>query len=315
MLCAVGSGTGRSLALKAIVTGNLGTATNVFTFDAPTTTFINTFNLAASANVIVTLFGTNFGAQPTGMDIRVGTTSCICSSWKSSSQAECRVPDGLGAATTVAATVSDVVGTALFGFTYDSPVITRSNRMNGPSTGGSSLTLFGMNFGVYDGTASIRIGGRICTTVAWFTGTKMLCRLPPGTGLAQNVDVPVSANIGTQYIAITYDSPVVTYIGTPNGPTVTGRVTTVNGVNFGTLDATATVLVGGTAAQSVTYVSATTLNIQRAAGSGRDKDVLTIVDGLVHKAVAGFTFDAAVITVMVSDRTVIMSGSNALPPI
>jgi hypothetical protein len=72
--------------------------------------------------------------------------------------------------------VAAVVGTLAGRFTYDSPVITQASSANGPTSGGFSLTLSGVNFAMSDvsTTASLQLP-LDCSTSTWSTGTSVVC--------------------------------------------------------------------------------------------------------------------------------------------
>ena len=72
------------------------------------------------------------------------------------------MPNGSGAAKSTLVTISAVVGTRLKVFTFDPPVVTFLNSVNGPSTLGGSVTLAGSNFGGIDQTPSVRIAATSC---------------------------------------------------------------------------------------------------------------------------------------------------------
>ena len=79
---------------------------------------------------------------------------------------------------------------------------------NGPTTGGSTLTVSGNNFGpIADSNQYVSIGGTRCTTSSWVAATSMRCEQPAGTGTAEAVTVSTNSNLmfGTLLSAFTYD--------------------------------------------------------------------------------------------------------------
>ena len=88
--------------------------------------------------------------------------------------------DGTGVAKTTPATIASLIGTNFIAFSYDSPAITFINRMNSPTSGSASVTMYGFNFGLYSHSGTVRVGQTKCSTTAWFTGTKMLCQVNLG---------------------------------------------------------------------------------------------------------------------------------------
>jgi hypothetical protein len=78
---------------------------------------------------------------------------------------------------------------------------------NGPTTGGSTQTLTGLNFGLTDSSLSMSIGATPCTTSSWVSVTSLRCEQPAGTGAAEAVTVSTNSNLmfGTLLSAFTYD--------------------------------------------------------------------------------------------------------------
>ena len=84
-------------------------------------------------------------------------------------------------------------------------MVTSLMAANGPTTGGSTQTLSGMNFGSTDSTPSMSIGEIPCTTLSWTTATRMMCTQPAGTGAAKLVTISVSGLTVNSYDWFTYD--------------------------------------------------------------------------------------------------------------
>jgi len=84
-------------------------------------------------------------------------------------------------------------------------MVTSLMAANGPTTGGSTQTLWGSNFGSTDSTASMSIGATPCTTLSWVTTTSLMCRQPAGTGAANAVIISISTVVGTLLSSFTFD--------------------------------------------------------------------------------------------------------------
>ena len=77
---------------------------------------------------------------------------------------------------------------------------------NGPTTGVSTLTVSGNNFGpIADSNQYVSIGGTRCTTSSWVAATSMRCEQPVGTGAANAVIVSIAAVVGTLLRSFTFD--------------------------------------------------------------------------------------------------------------
>ena len=87
------------------------------------------------------------------------------------------------------------------------PVLTSLGTVNGPTTGGSTLTVSGMNFGTADMSPTLSIGAAQCTTSSWMSATSMVCRLTGGGG-EQATATAIVASLTSTFLAysFTYDS-------------------------------------------------------------------------------------------------------------
>ena len=83
--------------------------------------------------------------------------------------------------------------------------MTFARDANGPTTGGSTLTLSGTNFAPIDTSPSMSIGATQCTTSSWISTTSIICRLPAGTGVQTMVTVSSAFLTGTFPSGVTYD--------------------------------------------------------------------------------------------------------------
>ena len=80
----------------------------------------------------------------------------------------------LGSANVVQTIVTGLAGTAFLVLTFDAPVITRIVEMNAPA-GSATVSIRGANFGSYDTTASVAIGGKLCSSLVWNSNTAVTC--------------------------------------------------------------------------------------------------------------------------------------------
>ena len=83
--------------------------------------------------------------------------------------------------------------------------MTFARDANGPTTGGSTLTLSGTNFAPIDTSPSMSIGATQCATSSWTSTTSIVCTLPAGTGRLSNVTSCVASQIGALPGSFTYD--------------------------------------------------------------------------------------------------------------
>jgi hypothetical protein len=296
VMCGVAPLGGKANAVRTNVASLSGTSPMAFTYDSPIMSHVHTPNAPACGKLAVTVSGSNFGAT-SGAGVRIGETACVTSIWISDTSLACDVHNGVGFARTTTTTLSEVAGTALSFFSYDQPVVTYLEAFNAPTTGFTSMTLYGTNFGLYDASNSVRVGETRCLTYAWFTDTKMQCEVAPGLQSARNAVIESTITLGTGVFAFSYNSPVVSFLANPNGPTSGGHTMTVSGTNFGRVNPSLTVYLGSTVCTDVTWSSESAVKCIQSAGAGMEQTTRTLVtSNLAHTADKAFTYDSPIVT-------------------
>jgi hypothetical protein len=178
-VCATPLGSGLGSGGIVAVTGAslVGTDTALFSFDAPAISHTDRENSATTGSSGITLSGENFGASDLSGSASIGGmpsagTVCQTSAWSSPTGLVCSAPagSGLGLGSVLATTASSLVGTDTAVFTFDAPVVSHTDRDNGPTSGSGSITLSGENFGASDLSGSASAGGAhsagtVCTPV------------------------------------------------------------------------------------------------------------------------------------------------------
>ena len=79
--------------------------------------------------------------------------------------------------------------------------------MNGANTGGASVTLSGVNFGVSNLSPTAQVLGTVCHTTQWSSTTGLVCGSSEGRGVGMLLSVIVTAAqlVGTGTGLMTYD--------------------------------------------------------------------------------------------------------------
>ena len=84
-------------------------------------------------------------------------------------------------------------------------MLTGGAPVNGPTTGGSALTISGMNLGPADTSPTAWIGATLCNTTNWMSTTAIVCQLPVGAGKPKMITVGVASLTGSLWSWFTYD--------------------------------------------------------------------------------------------------------------
>jgi hypothetical protein len=140
-----------------------------------------------------------------------------------------------------------------------SPTLTSVAPTSGPTSGGTTITLTGTNF---VSGATVRVGGVAATGVTFASSTRVTARTPAGTAGARDVVITNpdgrSATRAGAFSYTTSSSGTLTAsaVSPSSGPTGGGTAITVTGTGF---VSGATILIGGTPATAVGFVSSTQL--------------------------------------------------------
>jgi hypothetical protein len=228
-------GSGPQKLLEVTVSAIAGTAVasgtnpfNLLTYDAPSLHICSLGlscslsnlhrNAAASGGTSLTLRGKSFATFDATVTAHFGEGLCSTTSWTSSTTTMCAAPSGgyavsptdMLARLTVSAIVGTVTGTTL-GLTFDAPVTTSASPVNGPTTGGVTITTAGFNFNVVDATPTVSVSSPPvpCRTSAWTTNTYVLCYFDQADGTATSGNirpvVTVGAVVGTSSVGFSFD--------------------------------------------------------------------------------------------------------------
>ena len=233
----------------------------------------------------VTITGTGFSTTAGGTTVDFGATPAAVSC---SSTTSCIAISPAETPYTVNVTVSTSGGTSRTSaadlFSYVSPpTVTKITPANGPTKGGTAVTISGTNF---LGSVSVAFGATPATSVHVLSATQITATSPSGSG---TVYVTVSAAGGSSsstgrsrftFVA----APTITKV-TPDSGSVKGDTTvTIWGSNF---VGTVSVYFGSTRAASVHVLSSSEIRVTAPKGSGTTYVTVSAVGGSSKKTPTG----------------------------
>jgi hypothetical protein len=202
----------------------------------------------------------------------------------------CTTPAHSGGSVDVVVTNSNGSGTLPNGFTYHyPPSLSSLNPDNGPTTGGTFVTLTGSDFTDL-GTTSVTFGGSAASNVTVVSTTTITCTTPAHS--AGTVDVEVTNLFGSDTLpnSYTYGSPPTVDSVVPNEGSVDGGTSVViTGSEF-TNTADTTVTFGGTGATNVFVVNSTTISCDTPAHAAGAVDVVVTNSNGTGTLPNGFTY-------------------------
>jgi hypothetical protein len=130
------------------------------------------------------------------------------------------------------------------------PNITSVDPGNGPTAGGTTITITGTGFGTAAG--EVRFSGNLAAVRNWMD-TRVTCTLPPGNTGETSVIVKaggVDSNTGFFF----YSAPQITSLDPSSGPANGGTLLTIHGNNFGLASGARVTTIGGVEAPESQYL-------------------------------------------------------------
>ncbi|HUX33533.1 MAG TPA: IPT/TIG domain-containing protein [Gemmatimonadaceae bacterium] len=245
-----------------ITSGTLQSNSVSYAYDAPALSALSPASGPAAGGTSVDLTGINFGLNPT---VTFGGVAATVVSHTHTTITVTSPAGTPGASVPVIVTVAGQASNAL-SFTYDSPVIAAITPSHGPTTGGTSVTISGTNFGA---SPTVRFGAQIAPVTS-ATATSIVVTSPPGEGT-----VPVVVTAGSAQsapVSFAYDAPALTAITPASGPAAGGTSVDLTGIDFGL---NPTVTFGGVAATVVSHTH-TLITVTSPAGTA-GASVLVVV--------------------------------------
>jgi hypothetical protein len=172
------------------------------------------------------------------------------------------------------------------------PTITSVTPTQGPTTGGTRVTITGTHL---SGATAVRFGTKTATTftVTATTRTRITATTPAAPAGTDEVSVTAVGGTARRSTAFTFTAlPTVTRVTPSSGPTTGGTLVTITGTNFSSKAASVTF--GTTPATSVTVTSPTQMKATSpaAAGAGPVSVSVTNLGGTGTEPTA-FTYVAA----------------------
>ena len=220
------AGSAGAVTVTVTFNGQSGSLANGFTYIAvPTVSSVSPNGGPTAGGTAVTITGTNFAA---GATVTFGSAAATNVNVVNSTTITATTPAGSAGAVTVTVAVNGQSGSLVNGFTYTTaPVVSSVSPNNGPTAGGTGVTITGTNFAA---GATVTFGGTAATNVVVVNSTSITATTPAHAAGAVTVTVTVNGQSGSLTNGFTYNAPVAigfaqVAAATPQVPTQVVTVT------------------------------------------------------------------------------------------
>ena len=301
--CETSGGYGIALAVQVTVASQLSNVDQVFSYDIPVITAVAPNVAETVTSTTVTILGRNFGDSSAGRSARIGNTLCSTVSFISFSALGCTVEPGLGAQLDVLVQVDIVSGSTANIFSYYAPQLASLQRANGPPTGGTTTTVSGSHFGIYDSNVVAQIDARACSPKLWTSDSSILCGVPANIGKDKTFSLGVVGQSVSSFQGFSYNAPILTSITPATSPTsgATSSPVTLHGFNFGASDpaSAASAKIGSTFSPTVTWLSDNQIRATVPDGEGIAHSSYITIAGQSSLLAAAFSYEPPSITALI----------------
>ena len=202
---------------------------------------------------LIVLTGADYGLCDFTPSVQV-VSACSSTTWTSDSVVSCRMAQGFLSGQDVSITVGVSTGSLTDALSFDVPVITSMNNSNARATGGSSISLTGLDFGFYDSSSRMRMGYTACQASVWTSDSSMTCTIP--SGFYQSLTMTLSVGndqVATMPLLWSYDMPIILSSAVVSDPT--SDILTLDGINFGVWDNTIQADIGQLGCATTSWIS------------------------------------------------------------
>lgn len=179
--CRILPGSGQNLPVLVTAQTQVNLVPGSFTFDPPQLGSISPTSGVTNGGAAMQLSGSSFGPDGT---VTIGGRPCVSTGWDHS-LVTCTIPAGAGRNQPVVLQTGGQFSAPRL-FSYNAPNITAIPLRNGPTGGGTPVTINGVNFFT---NPAVTIGGRVCALSA-AAHTTLVCTSPVGSGI--NLPIMVS---------------------------------------------------------------------------------------------------------------------------
>jgi formylglycine-generating enzyme required for sulfatase activity len=285
---------------------------------APAISSVNPSGGPVGGGTTVTITGTNFYNGSSNASVSIGGVPATSVQVVSATSITAITPAGVVGPAAVSVTTPSGASSLASGFTYfAAPTIASVAPNQGPTAGGTAITITGSNFYNGSGGILVRVGDTLATSVQIVNPTTITAVTPSTTTAgAKNVLLTTASGTATLTNGFTYlPAPTIASVTPNKGPLGGGTAITITGTN---LTGATAVSIGGTAATNVVVVNATTVTAVTPASTAGAKSVSVTAPGGVATLASGFTYFAAPTISSVSPSagplgggtTITITGSN-----
>ena len=223
-------------------------------------------NRAGTGSVSVTLHGASLGLQMYTVHVRGGFTRCESSEWESATSVRCLVSQGDRTTRRVVITTGLLSGSSSALVSMDKSVLQSVFNQNGASTGSTSITLYGLGFGIVSRSSTLRISSSLSEATDWWSQTALRCRFSLGTRSSQKHVLSAAVSVSTASNVFSFERASGSVLRPNNVKSTGSSFITVAGSALGLLSRSQAFRLGDSAAEVTNWISTSSARSISSAG-------------------------------------------------
>ena len=255
----------RSTRFLFTLSSAVGTLSDAFSTAAGNLCQVQRRNQASTGSSFFSIMGSHFSVQGLSVQLRVSFTVCETSLWISDSAMSCRDVTNGFFSRILSLTVGGQSGSVSGILSSDLVVLSTMKKMNILTTGSSSLTLYGSDFGQPDISLHARMQ-TVCESSDWKSDTSVYCSISALRLSSKLVIVSAGIARASASQTLSFDAAELAQFSAVNTLSK-GVVTTVYGSGFLSFSYSVSGRLGSTGCESTVWESATTISCQLSQGS------------------------------------------------
>ena len=266
-------GAGRSQHIAVTVGSQVGSASAVISFNAPSIIGVETTDVASPTSLTLTC--AMLGHSDMSPSARTWGTSCVATEWTSASSVLCSIPPQVARDTAIQISVCQSVSTLSYLLTFSMPSLSATLPANMPQLGHGPVLSFGSVLGLSSLSPWARLGLSSAELTVWISDSSL--SFSPCAGGQQSNDIALTIFSQTSSVSglFSYNSPALFHTSRSNLPCTASTTIGIAGFNMGAYRSSHCSRLGGTAQEAGSWVSDTSISALCAHGQ-RAGLVLTV---------------------------------------
>jgi len=260
---------------------------------------------ATTGSQSITVLGNMFQAHdPTALYLRFGVTASVFSSWISDSSVKSKIAPGVSAAS-VHVSFDRAWSFVSSKFSYMQPSASGMHPGEAPTTGAVSVSVYGSQFGLHSGTVVASFGDKNCDASDWVSDSSLRCKTP------QDIHSYIRISTqGTLSSAFTFGRPILSSLDPIHAASQSLASITIFGSNFGLIDPTIKIRIGGTAMMNGDWLSDSSVAGKLSFGIGGSKTVVVTSNRVAGSTSRFFSYDGPYIISLSPSTAPATAGGN-----